>query len=118
MVRCLNGLVKPTNGRVVVSGEEITGLDVRALRAARRRIGMIFQHFSLLSSRTAAGNVALPLEIAGIPKTEIDRRVPELLDLVGLSTKASAYPAELSGGQKQRIGIARALALKPDVLPL
>ncbi|WP_244564251.1 ATP-binding cassette domain-containing protein [Rhizobium sp. RU36D] len=116
LVRCLNGLVKPTSGRVVVSGEEITGLDVAALRAARRRIGMIFQHFSLLSSRTADGNVALPLEIAGFPKTEINRRVPELLDLVGLSTKADAYPAELSGGQKQRIGIARALALKPDVL--
>jgi D-methionine transport system ATP-binding protein len=116
LVRCLNGLVKPSSGRIRVSDQEITGLDIGALRAARRRIGMIFQHFSLLSSRTAAGNVALPLEIAGVAKSEIDRRVPELLDLVGLSAKANAYPAELSGGQKQRIGIARALALKPDVL--
>jgi D-methionine transport system ATP-binding protein len=116
LVRCLNGLVKPTSGRIRVSDQEITGLEIGALRSARRRIGMIFQHFSLLSSRTAAGNVALPLEIAGIAKSEIDRRVPELLDLVGLSAKADAYPAELSGGQKQRIGIARALALKPDVL--
>ncbi|MCL6706264.1 methionine ABC transporter ATP-binding protein [Pseudomonas sp. R2.Fl] len=116
LVRCLNGLVSPSSGRVVVAGRTITALKGRELRAARQQIAMIFQHFSLLSSRTAAANVALPLEIAGVPREEIRRRVPELLDLVGLSVKADAYPSELSGGQKQRVGIARALALDPSVL--
>lgn len=116
LVRCLNGLVQPTSGKVVVSGLEISRLSGASLRTARRDIAMIFQHFSLLSSRTAAGNIALPLEIAGVPKDEIRRRIPALLDLVGLSQKADAYPSELSGGQKQRVGIARALALDPKVL--
>lgn len=116
LVRCLNGLVAPTSGKVFVSGREISSLAGAQLRAARREIAMIFQHFSLLSSRTAAGNVALPLEVAGVPKDEIRRRIPVLLELVGLSAKADAYPSELSGGQKQRIGIARALALEPKVL--
>lgn len=116
LVRCLNGLVSPTEGRIFVGGREISGLRGTALRTARRDIAMIFQHFSLLSSRTAAENVALPLEIAGIPKAEIRRRVPKLLDLVGLGGKADSYPVELSGGQKQRVGIARALALEPSVL--
>ncbi len=116
LVRCLNGLVSPTSGRIFVGGREITGLRGPTLRAARRDIAMIFQHFSLLSSRTAAGNVALPLEIAGVPKDLIRRKVPELLKLVGLGGKADSYPVELSGGQKQRVGIARALALEPSVL--
>ncbi|NGO64956.1 ATP-binding cassette domain-containing protein [Rhizobium daejeonense] len=116
LVRCLNGLVKPTSGKVSVAGREISGLSGSALRSARRDIAMIFQHFSLLSSRTAAANVALPLEIAGVDRETIRTRVPKLLDLVGLSAKADAYPSELSGGQKQRIGIARALALEPRVL--
>lgn len=116
LVRCLNGLVAPSSGRIIVSGNEISLLKGQQLRQARRRIAMIFQHFSLLSSRTAADNVALPLEIAGVSKDIIRQRVPELLELVGLSGKADAYPVELSGGQKQRIGIARALALEPDVL--
>jgi D-methionine transport system ATP-binding protein len=116
LVRCLNGLVAPTSGKVFVSGREITSLSRLDLRKSRRDISMIFQHFSLLSSRTAAGNVALPLEIASVPKHEIARRIPALLELVGLSAKADAYPSELSGGQKQRIGIARALALEPKVL--
>lgn len=116
LVRCLNGLVEPTAGQVVVAGREITQLRGRTLRIARHDIAMIFQHFSLLSSRTAAGNIALPMEIAGVAKDVIRKRVPELLELVGLTDKATAYPAELSGGQKQRIGIARALALEPAVL--
>lgn len=116
LVRCLNGLVKPTSGKVSVGGREISGLSGSALRSARRDIAMIFQHFSLLSSRTAAANVALPLEIAGVDRETVRTRVPKLLDLVGLSAKADAYPSELSGGQKQRIGIARALALEPRVL--
>lgn len=116
LVRCLNGLVAPTTGRVIVAGREISHLSGPELRAARRGIGMIFQHFGLLSSRTVAGNVALPLELAGVPRAEIREKVPRLLDLVGLSAKADAWPVELSGGQKQRVGIARALALDPSVL--
>lgn len=116
LIRLVNGLDKPTVGRVVVGGVEITSLDERALRTARRSIGMVFQHFNLLSSRTAYHNVALPLEIAGTPKAEIEKRVLPLLDMVGLADKRDRYPAELSGGQKQRVGIARALATEPSVL--
>ncbi|WP_197279805.1 methionine ABC transporter ATP-binding protein [Rhodopseudomonas sp. AAP120] len=116
LIRLINGLDKPTGGRVVVNGVEITALSERELRGARRSIGMVFQHFNLLSSRTAYGNVALPLEIAGTPKAEIDKRVLPLLDMVGLADKRDRYPAELSGGQKQRVGIARALATEPSVL--
>ncbi len=116
LIRLVNGLEKPTEGSVTVDGTVISSLDERGLRAARRSIGMIFQHFNLLSSRTAAGNVALPLEIAGHKPREIAERVESLLDLVGLGDKFNRYPAELSGGQKQRVGIARALASKPRVL--
>ena len=116
LVRCLNRLVTPTSGRIFVSGHDITALDGAALRSARRDIGMIFQHLNLLSSRTVAGNIALPLEVAGVSRDEIRRRIPPLLELVGLANKADAYPVELSGGQKQRVGIARALALDPKVL--
>ena len=116
LIRLVNGLEKPTTGRVIVDGADIAVLPETALRHARRSIGMIFQHFNLLSSRTAAENIALPLEVAGFDKAAIHGRVEELLALVGLSDKHNRYPAELSGGQKQRVGIARALATKPKVL--
>ncbi|MGZ0710445.1 methionine ABC transporter ATP-binding protein (plasmid) [Coraliomargarita sp. W4R53] len=116
LIRTLNGLEKPDSGTVEVAGRMITGLSGEALRNARHDIGMIFQHFNLLSRRTAAGNVSLALEAQGISRRDRSARVAEILDLVGLSDKAGAYPSELSGGQKQRVGIARALATNPRVL--
>ena len=116
LIRLINGLERPSCGRILVDGTDMTALDERAWRAARRSIGMIFQHFNLLSSRTAFGNIALPLEIAGYSKREIAGIVEPLLSMVGLTDKCDRYPAELSGGQKQRVGIARALATKPMVL--
>jgi D-methionine transport system ATP-binding protein len=116
LIRLINGLERPTTGSVRVNGTDVTALGERDLREARRSIGMIFQHFNLLSSRTAFDNIALPLEIAGFAKGEIAGVVEPLLAMVGLSDKRDRYPAELSGGQKQRVGIARALATKPKVL--
>lgn len=116
LVRCLNMLERPTRGKVFIDGREITALRGAALRAARRKIGMIFQHFNLLSSRTVFENVAFPLDIAGVPRRESAPKVNQLLELVGLADKARAYPSQLSGGQKQRVGIARALASDPKVL--
>jgi D-methionine transport system ATP-binding protein len=116
LIRCLNGLEKPDAGRVEILGEDIAPLAEKPLRRVRGRIGMIFQHFNLLSAKTAADNIALPLKIAGWPRAERQRRVAALLELVGLQDKASAYPAQLSGGQKQRVGIARALAAEPGLL--
>lgn len=117
LVRCINMLERPTAGWVIVGGEDFTNLPAPDLRRSRRRIGMIFQHFNLLSARTVFDNVALPLEvIGGISRHEISRRVTPLLDLVGLTDKRDQYPAQLSGGQKQRVGIARALASNPSVL--
>ena len=116
LIRLVNGLEKPSSGRVLFDGVDIGTLEGAALRRTQRSIGMIFQHFNLLSSRTAFENVALPLEIAGANSTEIAKRVDLLLDLVGLTDKRDRYPAELSGGQKQRVGIARALATKPKAL--
>ncbi len=116
LIRLVNGLEKPSTGKVIVDGTDIVPLGERALRGARREIGMIFQHFNLLSSRTVFDNVALPLEIAGVPRKEIEARVAPLLDLVGLADKRNRYPSELSGGQKQRVGIARALSMKPKLL--
>ncbi|EHN11196.1 Methionine ABC transporter ATP-binding protein [Patulibacter medicamentivorans] len=116
LARTINLLECPTSGTVTVAGQELTRLRERDLQAARRRIGTIFQSASLLSSRTVAGNVALPLELAGIGRAERRARVAELVERVGLTHHAGAYPAQLSGGQRQRVGIARALALRPDVL--
>jgi len=116
LIRCINMLEKPTKGSVVIDGIEITALEPQDLRSARQKIGMIFQHFNLLSSRTVFDNVIFPLEIAGVPKKEAGKRVEELLDLVGLSDRAKSYPSQLSGGQKQRVGIARALANSPKIL--
>ncbi|HZY17859.1 MAG TPA: methionine ABC transporter ATP-binding protein [Ramlibacter sp.] len=116
LVRTINLLNRPTAGRVLVAGRDLTALAGRELREARRQIGVVFQHFNLLSSRTVRGNVALPLELAGVPSGEIRRRVDDLLALVGLSELADRYPAQISGGQKQRVGIARALANRPKVL--
>jgi D-methionine transport system ATP-binding protein len=116
LIRLVNGLEKPTSGKVIVDGADIAALPEAALRHSRRSIGMIFQHFNLLSSRTAAENIAFPLEVAGFDRNAIAARVNELLELVGLTDKKNRYPSELSGGQKQRVGIARALATKPKVL--
>jgi D-methionine transport system ATP-binding protein len=116
LIRCVNLLERPTQGRVEVDGVDLTQLDDQALTLARRNIGMIFQHFNLLSSRTVAENVALPLELANWPQEKIAARVNELLDLVGLTHRAKAYPSQLSGGQKQRVAIARALGPAPKVL--
>ncbi|MGU3399562.1 methionine ABC transporter ATP-binding protein [Brucellaceae bacterium D45D] len=116
LIRCVNGLEKPDSGTIHIEGREITGLSETELRPVRRRIGMVFQHFNLLSAKTVAGNIGLPLKIAGKSRPERAIRIAELLDLVGLSDKANHYPAQLSGGQKQRVGIARALAAEPAVL--
>jgi len=116
LLRCVNMLERPDAGTVTVGGLELTALRRKQLRIARHGIGMIHQHFALLSSRTVAGNVAFALEVIGTPRAERRARVAELLDLVGLADRADAYPAQLSGGQKQRVGIARALAARPKVL--
>ncbi|WP_024551057.1 methionine ABC transporter ATP-binding protein MetN [Siccibacter turicensis] len=116
LIRCVNLLERPTQGAVLVDGQDLTALSESQLTQARRQIGMIFQHFNLLSSRTVFGNVALPLELDNTPREEIERRVNELLELVGLSDKRDAWAANLSGGQKQRVAIARALASNPKVL--
>lgn len=116
LIRIINMLETPTSGEVWVDNKQMDKLSSSELRKARQEIGMIFQHFNLLWSRTVRDNIAFPLEIAGLSKDEIDARVTELMELVGLAEKANAYPSELSGGQKQRVGIARALANRPKVL--
>ncbi|QIW16102.1 D-methionine ABC transporter, ATP-binding protein [Pasteurellaceae bacterium RH1A] len=116
LIRCVNLLERPTMGQVIVDGTDLTTLKEADLVKARRHIGMIFQHFNLLSSRTVFENVALPLELDGADKAKIEQKVSSLLDLVGLSDKRDVYPSNLSGGQKQRVAIARALANDPQVL--
>ena len=117
LLRTINLLERPDpGGSVIVDGHDLIALSRRDLNTARHSIGMIFQHFNLLSNRTVYGNVSLPLEIAGIPKAERHERILECLNIVGISEKAANYPAKLSGGQKQRVGIARALATAPKIL--
>ena len=117
LLRLINLLERPSGGQLLIDGEDVTRLDSEGLRVLRRQIGMIFQHFNLLSSKTVADNVGLPMKLAGIySKAEIKTRVAELLERVGLSDQARKYPAQLSGGQKQRVGIARALACRPKIL--
>lgn len=116
LVRCINMLEKPTSGKVIVDGKDLTAMSESELREVRKSIAMIFQHFNLLSSATVYDNVAFPLRLSKISEDEVRQKVLPLLDLVGLSDKADNYPAQLSGGQKQRVGIARALANNPKVL--
>ncbi|MDS9472751.1 methionine ABC transporter ATP-binding protein [Sporosarcina pasteurii] len=116
LIRLLNGLEMPTIGSVKVGGLEVSSIKGKQLRLARQKVSMIFQHFNLLWSRTVKDNIAFPLEISGVAKAERERKVAELIELVGLSGRENAYPSQLSGGQKQRVGIARALANDPEVL--
>ncbi|EPK5822258.1 methionine ABC transporter ATP-binding protein [Pseudomonas aeruginosa] len=117
LLRLINRLEEPSGGRILVEGEDVTALDAEGLRRFRQRVGMIFQHFNLLSSKTVADNIAMPLRLAGgFSRAEVNARVSELLARVGLSDHARKYPAQLSGGQKQRVGIARALACRPSIL--
>ena len=117
LLRLINRLEEPSGGRILVEGEDVTALDAEGLRRFRQRVGMVFQHFNLLSSKTVADNIAMPLRLAGgFSRAEVDARVSELLARVGLSDHARKYPAQLSGGQKQRVGIARALACRPSIL--
>ncbi|WP_343551054.1 ATP-binding cassette domain-containing protein [Pantoea sp.] len=116
LIRCLNRLENPTGGKVVIDGIDLGSLSDRQLVDWRRRTGMIFQHFNLLSAKTVRENIELPLKVAGVPATERQRKVDELLALVGLEARQHAWPAQLSGGQKQRVGIARALVHDPELL--
>ena len=116
LLRCINGLESHDEGSIKVMGEEVSGLGAKKLREFRKNLGMIFQNFNLLKRKTVYKNVSLPLEVWGYDKEYIDKRVNELLDLVGLGDKAKSKPASLSGGQKQRVAIARALALEPKIL--
>ncbi|ULO08401.1 methionine ABC transporter ATP-binding protein [Paenibacillus sp. 19GGS1-52] len=116
LIRCINLLERPTEGEIWVDGVELTKLNRGQLQEQRRKIGMIFQHFNLLSSATVYDNIAFPLRLTGSARADIDLKVKELLALVGLEEHSNKYPAQLSGGQKQRVGVARALASDPDVL--
>lgn len=116
LIRCINMLEPPTSGEVLINGRDMTKLSQKELREERKHIGMIFQHFNLLSSRTVFQNVAFPLELAKVPKAEQEKKISAILELVGLTEYRDKYPAQLSGGQKQRVAIVRALAMEPEVM--
>ena len=116
LVRCINMLERPTEGRVIVNGQQLDAMTPAQLRAARREITMIFQRFNLLMQRTCLQNICFPMELAGVSRKEAQSRARELLELVGLPDKAQAYPAQLSGGQQQRIAIARALCAQTKII--
>ncbi len=116
LIRCINLLEKPSEGKIIIDGQDITALEGKELLALRRKIGMVFQKFNLLMQRTIRDNVAFPLEVAGVEKKQRYERVDELLEIVGLDSKAGSYPVQLSGGQQQRVSIARALANHPSLL--
>ncbi len=116
LIRCLNRLDTPTDGQILIDGQNILAMNEKQLMAMRRKVSMIFQSFNLLMQKTVARNVRYPLELAGVPKAKANERVKELLKLVELEDKANAYPIQLSGGQRQRVAIARALASDPEVL--
>ena len=116
LIRTINRLEDPSSGTILIDDVDVTKLESSGLRSLRKEVGMIFQHFNLMSSKTVYKNIAFPLEISGMKKGDIEKRVLELLELVGLSDKAHSHPSELSGGQKQRVAIARALANNPKVL--
>ena len=116
LLRTVNLLEKPSSGKVNVDGVDITALDEHSLRKARQKIGMIFQHYNLIHTKTVYDNIAFPMKISGRGADEIAKRVPELLEIVGLTDKSRAFPRQLSGGQKQRVGIARAIANGPSLL--
>ncbi|MDR3243124.1 MAG: ATP-binding cassette domain-containing protein, partial [Elusimicrobiota bacterium] len=116
LIRCINLLERPDSGQVLLDGADLVKLSPKEVRENRKNIGMIFQHFNLFRSRTIAQNIAYPLQYGDLTKEQIDKRVNELLEIVGLESKINGYPSQLSGGQKQRVGIARALATNPKVL--
>ncbi len=116
LVRCVNLLERPTEGAVIVDGQDLTRLSANGLRQTRHHIGMVFQHFNLLNTRTVYQNIAFPLELIGMRRGEIKKRIEPLIEFTGLSHREHAYPSQLSGGQKQRVAIARALAMQPKVL--
>ena len=116
LVRCINFLERPTSGQVIIDGKDLATLPPKELRRLRQEVSMIFQHFNLLSQRDVRGNIAFAMEIAGMKKPEIDKRIDELLEIVGLTDRQHNYPSQLSGGQKQRVAIARALATNPKII--
>ena len=116
LVRCINFLEKPTGGSVVIDGKDLASLTPKALRSLRQEVSMIFQHFNLLQQRDVRGNIAFAMEIAGMKKADIDKRVDEMLEVVGLTDRQHNYPSQLSGGQQQRVAIARALSTNPKII--